>query len=157
MKQFKGLKSAALAFAAFALIASACGSSDTAAPVDTAAPAATDAPVDTVAPMIGAGMLACEITDTGGVDDKGFNQIAYAGVTKAEKDLGTKSALLESKTEADYATNIQSFLQKDCSVIITVGFLLDSATAEAAKANPDQQFAIVDSAAMDNNGTSCLC
>jgi len=98
-------------------------------------------------------VTACEVTDLGGVDDKGFNQIAYEGVTKAEKELGTKGDLLESKVEADYATNIQSFLEKDCSVIITVGFLLDSATADAAKANPDQQFAIVDSSAKDNNGT----
>ena len=101
----------------------------------------------------GSKVTACEVTDLGGVDDKGFNQIAYEGVTKAAKDLGTKSELLESKTEADYATNIQSFLEKKCSVIITVGFLLDSATATAAKANPNQQFAIVDSAAKDNNGT----
>ncbi len=101
----------------------------------------------------GSKITACEVTDLGGVDDKGFNQIAYEGVKRAEKDLGTKSELLESKTEADYATNIQSFLEKDCAVIITVGFLLDGATADAAKANPAQQFAIVDSAAKDNNGT----
>ncbi|MCU1399637.1 MAG: family transporter substrate-binding protein [Acidimicrobiales bacterium] len=98
-------------------------------------------------------VTACEVTDTGGVDDKGFNQSAYAGVQTATSTLGTKGDLLESKTDADYAPNIQSFLSKDCSVIITVGFNLDSATATAAKANPDQQFAIIDSAAMDNNGT----
>ncbi|MCU1391992.1 MAG: family transporter substrate-binding protein [Ilumatobacteraceae bacterium] len=98
-------------------------------------------------------VTACEVTDTGGVDDKGFNQSAYAGVQTATSTLGTKGDLLESKTDADYAPNIQSFLSKDCSVIITVGFNLDSATATAAKANPDQQFAIIDSTAMDNNGT----
>ncbi len=38
-------------------------------------------------------------------------------------------------------------------VIITVGFLLGGATADAAKANPEQQFAIIDSDANDNNGT----
>ncbi|HEY4331647.1 MAG TPA: BMP family ABC transporter substrate-binding protein [Ilumatobacteraceae bacterium] len=98
-------------------------------------------------------MNACEVTDTGGVDDKGFNQTAYAGVTTAEDKLGTKGAVLESKSDADYAPNIQSFLSKKCTVIITVGFNLDSATATAAKANPDQQFAIIDSTALDTNGT----
>ncbi len=99
------------------------------------------------------GVTICQVTDLGGVDDKGFNQSAYAGLQQAEEELGVSTELLESKSDADYATNIQSFLEKDCAVIITVGFLLDSATAEAAKANPDQQFAIVDSSAMDNSGT----
>ena len=144
MKKYKGLKSAALAFAAFALIASACGSSDTAAPVDTAAPAATDAPVDTVAPMIGAGMLACEITDTGGVDDKGFNQIAYKGLQDAEATLGVTIDVLESTSDADYAPNLQNFADKGCNIIITVGFLLGDATKAAAEANPDTNYAIVD-------------
>ena len=144
MKKYKGLKSAALAFAAFALIASACGSSDTAAPVDTAAPAATDAPVETAAPMIGAGMLACEITDTGGVDDKGFNQIAYKGLQDAEATLGVTIDVLESTSDADYAPNLQNFADKGCNIIITVGFLLGDATKAAAEANPDTNYAIVD-------------
>ena len=107
----------------------------------------------TGSPLDPATVTACEVTDTGGVDDKGFNQSAYSGVTTAATKLGTKSDLLESKTDADYAPNIQSFLSKKCTVIITVGFNLDSATATAAKANPKQQFAIIDSTAKDNNGT----
>ncbi len=160
MRKSKKMLSALTMTTVLGLTAAACGSDSKSSTTTNAATAASSAAgVDTTAAggATATGdaskVTACEVTDLGGVDDKGFNQIAYAGVTKAEKDLGTKSALLESKTEADYATNIQSFLQKDCSVIITVGFLLDSATAEAAKANPDQQFAIVDSAAMDNNGT----
>ena len=96
---------------------------------------------------------ACEVTDTGGADDKGFNQNAYEGITDAEKEYGIKGELLESKTDADYAPNINTFIGKKCSVIVTVGFLLGSATAAAAKANPNQQFAIVDSDANDDNGT----
>jgi len=96
---------------------------------------------------------ACEVTDVGGKDDKGFNQTAWEGVTKAQKELGVSGKLLESKSDADYAPNISSFIKEKCSVIVTVGFLLGNATAEAAKANPNQQFAIIDSDANDNNGT----
>ena len=99
------------------------------------------------------GVSACEVTDVGGVDDKGFNQSAYAGLQQAEKDLDVSINLLESASDADYAPNINSFIEKKCSVIITVGFLLGGATADAAKANPEQQFAIIDSDANDNNGT----
>jgi basic membrane protein A len=152
MRQKKRLLSAVALVASLGLVAAACGSDDDSdAASDTTAAAGTD----TTAAGGGAAsdVLACEVTDVGGIDDKGFNQIAYDGLKQAETDLGAKIEFLESKTEADYAPNIQSFLDKKCSVIITVGFLLDSATAAAAKNNPDTQFAIVDSSAMDNNGT----
>ena len=127
--------------------------SSTATSGTTATSGSTASSVATGSSLDPATVTACEVTDTGGVDDKGFNQSAYAGVTTAATKLGTKANLLESKTDADYAPNIQSFLSKKCAVIITVGFNLDSATATAAKANPNQQFAIIDSTAKDDNGT----
>ncbi len=91
-----------------------------------------------------AAFTACQVTDTGGVDDKGFNQTAWKGVTDAEASLGIMGKLLESKAETDYVPNINSFLGGDCDIIITVGFLLGDATKAAAEANPDQKFSIVD-------------
>jgi len=120
--------------AVFAL--AACGGSDTAS--DT-----TAAVVDTT-PAAPTG-LACEVTDTGGVDDKGFNQIAYEGLLQAADSLGVATEVLESVSDADYAPNLQSFIDKGCNVIVTVGFLLADATKVAAEANPTVQFAIVDS------------
>jgi basic membrane protein A and related proteins len=92
----------------------------------------------------GAGVTACEVTDTGGIDDKSFNATAYAGITQAETDLGIKGNVLESQTQDDYAPNIQTFIDQGCDLIVTVGFLLGDATAAAATDNPDQKFAIVD-------------
>jgi basic membrane protein A and related proteins len=143
--------------ATFGLLLAACGS-DTkeAAGGDTSAAAPADsaaAPADSAAPAEGGEFKACEVTDTGGIDDKGFNQIAYAGLQQAEAELGAKIANLESASDADYAPNIQAMIDQKCNVIITVGFLLDGASVEAAKANPEQQFGIVDSGGMDNNGT----
>lgn len=148
---------AALALTASLFVVAACGddeeeSTSTEAPAATEAPSATEAPAGTEAPAAGA-VSACQVTDVGGVDDKGFNQSAYAGLQQAEADLGAEIALLESASDADYAPNIQAFLDKGCDVIITVGFLLGGATADAAIANPDQQFAIIDSDANDNAGT----
>ncbi len=138
----KGLKSAALAIAAFSLIAGACGSdSDTATEETTA-----EATEETTAALPGEGILACQVTDTGGVDDKGFNQISYKGMQDAEATLGVTIDLLESTSDADYAPNLQNFADKGCNIIITVGFLLGDATKAAAEANPDKNYAIVDSA-----------
>lgn len=107
--------------------------------------------------MPGAGMKACQVTDVGGVDDKGFNQKAFKGVEDAAAQLGVEAAVLESQAETDYATNIQSFIDQGCSIIVTVGFLLGDATMEAANANPDIPFTIVDYAYGENeDGTPMI-
>ncbi|MGH2694628.1 MAG: BMP family lipoprotein [Actinomycetota bacterium] len=96
---------------------------------------------------------ACQVTDTGGVDDRSFNQTAFEGMKAAEEDLGlTEPQVLESQTPDDFEPNINQFLQQGCDLIITVGFLLGDATAAAAEANPDQQFAIVDFDFFDEEG-----
>jgi basic membrane protein A len=101
----------------------------------------------------GEGMLACQVTDTGGIDDKSFNQTAFAGMERARDELGVEIDFLESQQQTDYETNIQAFMDRGCDIIVTVGFLLGDATQAAAEANPDQRFAIVDFAydpAIDN-------
>lgn len=105
----------------------------------------TAAPVSDTTEAVAPAGLACQVTDVGGVDDKGFNQISYEGLLQAESELGVAIDLLESQTDADYAPNLQSFVDKGCDIIITVGFLLADATKVAAEANPDVHFAIVDS------------
>lgn len=91
-----------------------------------------------------AAFKACQVTDTGGVDDKSFNQTAWNGVTTAQAELGIEGKILESSAETDYEPNINSFIAEDCDLIVTVGFLLGDATQKAATANPDTKFSIVD-------------
>jgi len=88
--------------------------------------------------------LACQVTDTGGVDDRSFNQTAFKGLEDAEAEFGIETQVLESQSPNDFEPNIQSLIQQECDIIVTVGFLLGDATAAAAEANPDQKFAIVD-------------
>jgi len=87
---------------------------------------------------------ACEVTDTGGIDDNSFNQTAWKGVLDAQEKLGINVRYLESQAETDYEANLNSLLGGQCDIIITVGFLLGDATKTAALANPDQKFSIVD-------------
>jgi basic membrane protein A len=96
------------------------------------------------AALPGEGMTACQVTDTGGIDDKSFNQTAYDGAVQAEEELGVEAKFLESQTANDFAPNIQAFIDQGCDIIVTVGFLLGDATLKAAQDNPDQLFAIVD-------------
>lgn len=86
----------------------------------------------------------CQVTDTGGIDDNSFNQTAWKGVQDAEEKLEVQGRFLESQAETDFAANINSLIGGDCDLIVTVGFLLGEATQNAAMANPDQKFSIVD-------------
>ena len=88
--------------------------------------------------------LGCQVTDTGGIDDRSFNATAWKGMQDAQKDLGVQVKYLESTTQNDYAPNINAFLQQKCNMIITVGFLLGDATKAAARRTPIEKFAIVD-------------
>jgi len=99
----------------------------------------------------GADFRGCLVTDQGGVDDASFNETAWAGMQQAEEELGVEISVLESNSEADFEPNIQAFIEQDCDLIVTVGFLLGEATTAAAEANPDQLFAIVDEAIEADN------
>jgi basic membrane protein A len=87
---------------------------------------------------------ACMITDQGGIDDGSFNETAYNGLLRAESELGIQVDYLESQSETDFQPNMQAFTSQECDIIIPVGFLLAEVTGEAAEANADQKFAIVD-------------
>jgi basic membrane protein A len=84
------------------------------------------------------------VTDVGEVDDKSFNQSAWEGVQRAEKELGAVVNFVETKDAKDYGNNIGLFAEKGYDVIVTVGFALGQATAEAAKEFPEIKFIGVD-------------
>ena len=87
----------------------------------------------------------CMVTDTGGINDKSFNQSSWAGMqAAAATNPNITVKYLPSTTTADYAKNISTFISQKCGVIVTVGFLMGASTEAAAKANPHQKFAIVD-------------
>ncbi len=113
----------------------------TMAPTEAPSVAPTEAPSPTVAPVA---FKACQVSDTGGIDDKGFNANAWKGMQDAAAALGVEVKFLESKAETDYERNLQQFIDEKCDMIVTVGFLLGDATAKFAKENPVTEFAIVD-------------
>ena len=98
------------------------------------------------------------VTDVGGVNDQSFNQFAWAGLQGlAAEDSSFEVNYLESKTDADYQTNINTFLDEGYDLIICVGYMLADATRQAAEANPEQKFAIIDDATnADLENVACL-
>jgi len=127
------------------LAACAPTATPTVAPVPTTAPA-TQAP--TTAPATAAPTMAQfkvgMVTDTGGIDDKSFNQLSWKGVQDGIAQLGVSGKYLESHQQSDYDKNIQQLISENDDLIITVGFLMGVNTATAGKANPNSKFAIID-------------
>ena len=87
---------------------------------------------------------ACMVSDSGGFDDKSFNQTGLKGLTDAEAQFGIQTAKVESAGDTEYNDNINALVKQDCDSITTVGFLLGDATLAAAKKNPKVNFSIID-------------
>ncbi len=98
--------------AALAVIAAGCGGDDEETG-GTTAPATTGQ-----APALKVGL----ITDLGQLDDDGFNELAYKGLMRAERELGIEGRVVESRSAADYVPNMSALIRQGYDVIIGVGF-----------------------------------
>ncbi len=121
----------------------ATGGSDPAASSDDAGESAATAAGDA------ADFQACMVSDAGGFDDQSFNQSGREGMESAKSELGIETTLVESQSDADYATNVNTLVSQGCDLTIGVGFLLEDAIQTGADGNPDVNFALIDSAFSD--------
>lgn len=146
MNMIKRTAFGATAVVSAGLLLAACGAAPDEASTpseggDASAPAASD-------------FLPCIVSDSGGFDDKSFNQLSFEGVEQAADELGVDFKQVESNAETDYAPNLNALVAQGCSAIASVGFALAPATVEAANANPDIDFILIDDAAdTDFDGT----
>ena len=97
------------------------------------------------------------VTSVGGVTDGSFNQSAWEGLKKAEKNLGANVSYIESKQEADYVTNLEQAVDGKNDLIIATGFPMQQALLDAANNYPDQKFAIVDVDYGDKTPENVVC
>ena len=116
--------------AVVALLASGCGGDDNAA--------------GTTETTAASGIKVGLITDLGQLNDDGFNELAYNGLKRAEKELGIQGRVIESKSAADYVPNMTALGRQGYDLIIGIGFAQGDAIANAARKFPDIKFAIVD-------------
>jgi basic membrane protein A len=85
------------------------------------------------------------VTDIGGLNDRSFNQSAYQGLQRAQKELGADIRVVPSKQNSDYVPNLTSLARQKYDLVIAVGFLMGEATEKVANAFPQTNFAIIDS------------
>ncbi len=100
----------------------------------------------------GAEFKACMVLDTGGVDDRSFNQSSYAGFQEAAKaNPNIKISYVSSNSQNDYTPNLNAEVTKGCDTIVAVGGLMADAVKKVAGQNTSTQFAEVDAASSGPN------
>ncbi len=143
--------------ATFALVLSGCGSksksSTSTTPTAGGATTTGGAPTSaSSAPPAGKKLKACMVLDTGGVDDKSFNQSSYSGMqAAAKKNPNIQISYVPSNSGNDYTPNLKAEVTKGCQAVIAVGGLMTDNVKAVAKASPKVQFAEVDSGSTGAN------
>lgn len=147
----KKLLRALMVLAALALFATACGS-DGSESVDTA-DGSTSSESDTAAAAPTSDTNVGLVFDIGGRGDQSFNDSAYAGLEKAQADLGTAFADAAPNEDGSNRPELLQLQADNSDIVIGVGFLFADSVKEVAANNPDTNFAVVDDAMLDfDNG-----
>lgn len=143
-------------FMAAMLVLAGCGQQQ---PSQTGSPSPAGSPAGSPAATAGGAKTTATIgmvTDIGGVNDKSFNQSAWEGLKKLEADTGAKIKYLESKSDADYVPNLNTFVKDNYSLTWGIGFMMADSIANVAKQNPNAKLAIIDGAVNAPNVESVL-
>ena len=84
------------------------------------------------------------VFDVGGRGDKSFNDAAYAGLVRAERELGVVTELLEPASSEDREAAMRLFAARGFDLVIGVGFIFSSDVDRVARDFPSVHFACVD-------------
>lgn len=85
------------------------------------------------------------VTDQNGLGDQGFNDLAWAGLQQAEKELGSAKKIVESREQSQYVPNLTSLADTKTDLVVGVGYLLTDGVKEVSAKYPKVNFALVDS------------
>lgn len=123
--------------ASFALIMAGCtgGASNT---------ETTNATGNGPAPSTGKKLKVGLVFDAGGKGDKSFNDSAYAGIEKAQKELGIEFRTVDSKAQKDFETNLSTLAEQGYDLVFAIGITQKNALEAVAPKFPNTKFAIVD-------------
>ncbi len=84
------------------------------------------------------------VFDVGGRGDKSFNDAAYAGLLRAQRELGVTIEFLEPTSSEDREAAMRLFAARRFDLVIGVGFIFSSDVDRVARDFPDVHFACID-------------
>ena len=133
-------KTFVLLLAVLALVAAGCSGGDE----ESGGGSTTEATGGTTTEAGGGELKVGLVTDTSGLNDRGFNALAYKGLKRAERELGAKIRVIESRSPQEYIPNLSALAQQGYNLVIGVGYTEIQAMDVVSSRFPDTEFAIVD-------------
>ncbi len=100
------------------------------------------------------------VTDTGGIDDKSFNQTTWEGIVQFAEENGLVEGedydYLQSSGEDDYVPNLTALAEEGYDLVVAAGYLFESSITYVAEQYPDTKFVAIDVAdvGLDNVQTA---
>ncbi len=145
MRRFGNLVTAASLLTLFVMLLTACGGSS--------APATGSSGSSSTSPSKPTFKVAL-VTDIGGLNDNGFNHLAYTGYKKAEQQYGFTEQVIQTQSQNDYIANLTQ-AARAADLVLAVGFLMQTPLDQVAKQFPQKKFAIVDGCALPQGKFDC--
>ena len=101
------------------------------------------------------------VTDTGGIDDRSFNQSTWEGIQAYGKEAGLKKGdggydYLQSASDSDFTTNINNLVRRNFDLVFAVGYKLEDSVKEVAAQQKDAKIAIIDSVVPDLDNVASI-
>ena len=84
------------------------------------------------------------VTDIGGLNDHGFNHLAYQGLLEAKKQLHIGGEVIPTSSASDYVANLTTAAVHGDNLVVAVGFDFATPLETVAAAFPNTKFAIID-------------
>ena len=94
--------------------------------------------------------------DAGGKNDRSFNQMAWEGAKRAEKDFGIELYDFEPADPSQVGQGIRAFAEEGFDLVIGVGFANEPAITATAKEFKDVKFAVIDSVSPEKDNVASL-
>lgn len=145
MRRFGNLATAASLLTLFVMLLTACGGSSS--PSTGSSGGTSSAPAK-------AALKVALVTDIGGLNDNGFNHLAYTGYKKAEQQYGFTEQVIQTQSQNDYIANLTQ-AARAADLVIAIGFLMETPLDQVAKQFPQKKFAIIDGCAIPQGKQDC--
>jgi basic membrane protein A len=92
----------------------------------------------------GVGIRVGLVFDVGGKNDKSFNEAAYRGLERAQRELGVQVTFIEPSEGADRESAMRSLAASGVDLVIGVGFIFGPDIERLALQFPNVKFAGID-------------
>lgn len=84
------------------------------------------------------------VLSTGGLGDKSFNDLAYAGMKRAEEELGIEFKYVEPANVSEFDGFLTEFAENGYDLTIGIGFQMADAMTKVTKDYPESKFMLID-------------